>query len=276
MHAFIHTTDISITPPRVLTCPTHVLDRIRDKILCNYKGTRTEILDPSVSSVIHQVCDLEQITFPIYTPVNRAWVISYLKSLTALKSYNIIVTPGVSANRQIHTTVSVTLRYQFNFESRSSPKRKVRKSWLWYLGHINERVEESLKTECSNPISETSLDSLQFIYLRSVIHLQPFSFNPSLPHNQWLPPSKLPKDFHRVRSTSLLLFFIYLDMSSSSSDIFDHSFLCWAPTSLPTSLITPHLSFLISLLYPELLILTAPSSELLAFSVCAHSLGDLI
>lgn len=32
---------------------------------------------------------------------------SYLKSLMALKFYNIVVTPGVRANRQIHITMLV-------------------------------------------------------------------------------------------------------------------------------------------------------------------------
>ena len=98
---FVHSFILSHNRPfhNAFTCPTCVLDQIQNKI-CDGKGTRTEILDPHVSSVIRQACDLEQVTFSTCTSVNRSWAMPYLKSLTALKFYNIIVTPGISVNRQ--------------------------------------------------------------------------------------------------------------------------------------------------------------------------------
>lgn len=101
---FFHLTDIYLVSPLVFTCPTDMLNQIQEKILYRWTGIRIEVLGPSLSTVIHRLCDLEQVTFSCtLTSVNGARAIIRLLSLRTLKLYNFYCHQG-----SVQTDKSIT------------------------------------------------------------------------------------------------------------------------------------------------------------------------
>lgn len=211
---------------------------------------------------------------------------SYLKSLTALKFYNIIVTSGIQC-KQINPHHDVS-------SSEIPVSRYLHFQWLNTGALLKESREilTFIHWALMSKWRSTWVQSAQ-VPFRLVLTIRLFTAcksspailplrtpsRPSPPHVQRLPSWMLPNDFHRVWSTSQLLLLILL-YSSSAFDIFYHSLLNTlyylglydSPTSLPNSLVTPHFSLLVSLLYLKPLMLECSQHWLIGLIFCVHPL----